>query len=131
MKKIILILIVIEIILPLVCFSKNNIISPPENFEDLKEIGVGGIREIAENIWNNIKGIWQNNVLPFYQKIVNWIKINIWSGIEKLFKKEIAERKPMIEKDFQIEKKEMKEDIKTELPKTFKSLWEKFKELIK
>lgn len=72
-----------------------------------------------------VKNIWQE-VKIFAQKPISWLK-TIWQRIVFFLDKEVEKRKPEIKEEFQKEKQEMKEDI----PKVTKSLWEKFKELIK
>ena len=63
---------------------------------------------------------WENNIWP---KIAGWFK----KEVEPRVKQEYEKRKPMLEQEFQKEK----EELKQELPKVSKSLWERFKELIK
>ena len=133
-KIIINFLIILYLILPSVNFAQTQPIKAPETLEELKEIKL--------NLEAILKKIWKEEVVPVFQKIWNFIK-KLWNSyilpnIKKLWQKittpfieEIERRKPKIEKEFQKEKQEMKEEIKTELPKIGKSLWQKFKELIK
>lgn len=74
-------------------------------------------------MFNIFSGWWDSYIVP-------WLK-NIWYKISVPFKKEAERRKPLIEEEFEKEKTQMKEEIKTEIPKTTKSLWERFKELLK
>ncbi|MFH1509997.1 MAG: hypothetical protein ABID67_02570, partial [Candidatus Nealsonbacteria bacterium] len=77
------------------------------------------------------KNIWTNEMLPVWGKMYDWFKDHLWSIFSDWFKKEVEpeiERiKPNIEEEFEKEKVEVKE----ELPKVGKSLWNKFKEIIK
>lgn len=117
-KKIIPVLVIIGIFLPNLAFFQVKPISPPQTLEEAKEIGIKAEKEIKLNFAGILKKIW------------NFVK-KLWQKITTPFKKEFERRKPIIEEEFKKEKQEMKEEIKTELPKTGKSLWERFKELIK
>jgi len=134
-KKLTVILVISGVLLPSFSFAQ---VSPeiriPETLEELKIAGLKALKLLPEflksiwqeflgtcqKIWNWYKKIWNSYIYPFFH--------NIW---QKTLGKEIKERKPIIEEEFKKEKKEMREEIKTELPKTAKSLWEKFKELIR
>ena len=102
-------------------------IEAPENLEEAKEMGEKALKEAQKQLPGIVEKIWEEEVLPVWQKMWEWFKNNIWLKIEVLFQKEAQKRKPIIEEEFQKEKEELKE----ELPETTKSLWEKFKELIK
>lgn len=105
-----------------------------------------GAKKWLENIWElikeklpgTLKKIWNEEILPVWQKMGDRAKNiwnsylyprleNIWQKIKSVFGEEIEERKPIIEKEFEKEKEEMKGDA----PKVGKSLWERFKELIR
>ncbi len=102
----------------------------PGTFEEIKDAGLKALGFIPEllkgiwdgfsgfclKVWNFFKNIWNSYIFPFLD--------NLW---RKTIGKEIKERKPVIEEEFQKEKQEMKK----ELPAVGKSLWERFKELIK
>jgi len=81
----------------------------------------------ALRVWGKVfdvfSWLWNSYISP-------WLK-NIWYKISVPFKKEVERRKPLIEEEFEKEKIEMKEEIKTETSKTGKSLWERFKELLR
>jgi len=107
----------------------------PETVEEVKALGEKALEVGKKELPGVLGTIWKEEILPIWQKMYNWFKINVWPKIESWFKKEveprakeeIEKRKPAIEEEFQKEKEELKE----ELPKVGKSLWEKFKELIK
>jgi len=108
----------------------------PENLSDVKQIGERAREAIKTEMPGTLKQIWEEQVLPIWQKMYQWFKGNIWdpyllpfykNQVEPRFQQELEKRKPIIEEEFQKEK----EQLKTELPVTLKSLWEKFKELIK
>jgi hypothetical protein len=121
------VLIVFSLILPQVTFGQTEPISPPETFEKAKEMGERALKTIPKELPGILKKIWKVEVLSVWQKMYHWFLSNIWSKIKIWFKKEIEKRKPVIKEEFQKEK----EELKKEAPKMGKSLWEKFKELIK
>lgn len=127
MKNIITILVLLGFILPIFSFAQWE--KPPLNITETPEKVLEVIKTALPGI---IKQIWQEEVLPIWQKMWNWVKTNIWERYFKLFfQKEIEKRKPTIREEFEKEKQETKESAKTEVPQALKSLWEKFKELIK
>lgn len=68
---------------------------------------------------NWLKELWYKYLYPWLQ--------NIWQKIYSFLSREVEQRKPEVEQEFKKETQEMKEEI----PKTGKSLWQRFKELIK
>ena len=69
-------------------------------------------------IFSWAKGFW-NSYLS------NWLKF-IWEKIVSILGKEVEHRRPGIEQEFKKETEEMKQDI----PKTTKSLWQRLKDLL-
>lgn len=136
MKKILIIIILWGILSPNFSFAQApQITGPPETIDQLKNIGEKTIPTIIKELPNILKNIWQKEMMPIFQTIWNWLKNNIWDpyigyrlqniwqDIQNIFEK----RKPDVEKEFQKEKQE----IKTELPGTLKSLWETIKNFIR
>jgi len=134
LKNKIIFLLIVGLILPSFSFVQGQAITPPENLDELKQIGqriLSAFPKIPEILFK----IWKEEVLPIWYKMYNWFITNIWSKIEDwfrnkilpLFKKEVEKRKPIIEEEFKQEKKE----VEKELPGVTKSFWERFKELIK
>ena len=128
----VLILAIAGLLLSNFSFAQENVKSP-ETVEEAKTIGekiLKGIPDAFQNVWQEALKFWQkmadtlSNWWNSY--IFPWLQ-NIWQKLLSLFGKEVEKRKPIIEEEFQKEKEEMKEEI----PKTGKSLWERFKELIK
>ncbi len=132
-KKLVIIFIILGIILPIVAFTQAQTpIKAPETMEEAKEFGQKTLEVGKKELPGIIEKIWREEVLPIWQKMGDWFKKNIWEPyIKPFFRKEIEKRKPVIKEEFQKEKEEMKESVKKEVPKVGKSLWEKFKELIK
>lgn len=138
--RILIILIIFSLILPSFTFLKAQPISPPGTLEEAREIGERTLEKIIKELPGILQKIWKEEALPVWQKMRNFFMVNIWSKIKSWFKKEveprakeeIEKRKPVIKEEFQKEKEELKKEIKGEvIPKATKSLWEKFKELIK
>lgn len=130
MKKLIVISIFCGLLLPNFSFAQP--IQPPENLEEAKELGQKALETGQKELPSILEKIWQGEVLPFWQKMWDWFQKNIWQPyIEPPLKTEIEKRKPVIEEEFQKEKEETKESAKTEVVPALKSLWERFKELIK
>lgn len=134
MGKIITTLILVGFLLTSFSFAQQPI-TPPETFEEAKEIGEKTIQVTKKELPGILEKIWKEEVWPIWQKMWDWFKINIWQKIDNWFKKEVKPRakeeienkKAVIKEEFKKEKEELKE----ELPKVGKSLWEKLKELIK
>jgi hypothetical protein len=145
MKKTIAILIILGLFLPVLSFSQENPIQPPETMlaetssnlapranlprsaEEAKEMGKKALEVGEKQLPNILQRIWQEDVLPIWQRMFNWFKIYIWDKVWPWAEEKIEERKPIIEEEFEKEKEELKE----EAPEIGKSLWEKFKELLK
>ncbi len=134
-KKIISILIISGLLLPIFSFAQNQEFKQPETPEEVKALGEKALEVGKKELPGVLEGIWKEEILPIWQKMYDWFKTNIWPTIESWFKKEIEprvkeeteKRKPIIEEEFKKEKEEAKEEV----PEVTKSLWEKFKELIK
>jgi len=104
----------------------------PEGLDDFKKIGERFLDVVRKDLPGIITGIWKKEVLPFWQKMGDWFKENIFDPyINPFFKKEIEPRGPVIEEEFEKEKEELKEDIKTEMPEAGRSIWERIQDLIK
>lgn len=71
---------------------------------------------------NWLKDIWYKYILPWLQ--------NIWQQICSFLGKEVEKRKPKVEQEFKKETQELKQEIQEQAPKTFKSLWQRLKEVI-
>jgi len=139
-KKLIIISILSGLLLPNFSFAPTpNLvwgfaqpIEPPETLEEAKELGEKVLETGQKELPGILERIWQEEVLPFWQKMWDWFQVHIWQPyIEPPIKKEIEKRKPIIKEEFQKEKEETKESAKTEVVPAFKSLWERFMELIK
>jgi hypothetical protein len=86
--------------------------------------------QTAWALWQKIYGGLWGLVEPFWQKFLSWL-LQVIESVKDFLLGEFYKRKPGVEDEFEKEKEEMKEDIKKEAPKTGKTLWEKFRDLIK
>ena len=136
------------LVLPNFCFSQatNTAVQIPEDFEEAKGFGMKIIKSLpdatkgawqeAKEIWqktwvkwwhNDIKPwfqtIWQQKIKPFADKIINKVK--------GLLGREIEKRTPILQEEFEKEKQELRQELKQELPGVSKTLWERFKEIIR
>lgn len=134
-RIIVIISLIFGLVLPFLTIAQENSVSPPENIEEIQTLGEKAAQVTGKELPGNLENIWNEEVLPMWQKMYDWFLANIWSKVDNWFKdvfkpllKEEAEkRKPIIEEEFQKEKGE----VKAELPQVTKSLWERFKDLIK
>ncbi len=97
----------------------------PDNIEEAE----GLLYKIVRGIPGGLKSAWGEAVNIFY-KLWNWIKSKfgfIGEGAWEILGREVEKKKPVIKEEFQKELDEMKEDV----PKTTKSLWERLKDLIR
>jgi len=70
---------------------------------------------ILRSMWDWAQGPWENYIKPKVQELFNWLL--------GFLGKEIEERAPLIEEEFQKEKDEMRGDIPG-VWERFKNLWE-------
>lgn len=148
------------LILPYLCFSQPQM-KTPENLDEVKtqtkefliqtEKNLGGeivktwndkFMPLWRKMWEKTKDLWLSYIQPkgesIFVQIENFIFPKIQTAKEQLFKllgKEIEQRKPLIEEEFQKEKEELSQEIKEKTSGITESfwgkLWERFKELIK
>ena len=91
-----------------------------------KTIGIGDLKSFSgafQGIWQGAVGVWNKifeGVKNFWNKHIKPFFINLWN-------KEIKIKRPEIKEELEKEK----EEIKTEIPKASKTIWGKFKDLIK
>ncbi|MFH1894625.1 MAG: hypothetical protein ABH813_01860 [Patescibacteria group bacterium] len=130
---------ILNLFAPVLCLGQMQLLNQPQDLNEAKQVGKKALEVGKKDIPGLIEKIWQDEVLPVWQKMFDWARVhiwenwldselnNLWQKVVKIFKEEADQRKPVIEEKFQKEKQELKE----EAPQVGKSLWEKFKELIK
>ena len=138
--KFVTILILVGLILPSFSFAQEKPLSQPESLKEAKEMGKKILDSAFKELPGILKRIWKEEVLPVWKKMSDWFLASTWPKIKSFFKKEIEpktkkeieKRKPVIKEEFKKEKEELKKEVKEKIiSKSLKSLWEKFKELIK
>ena len=124
---------------PQVCFAQNQQIQSPETLGEAKEMGENFAGEAKEKLPGILERIWKEEAVPVWSKMwdwtKNWWKGTVWPWVSSIFQEkikppleeEIEKRKPIIKEEFEKEKQEFKK----EAPEVGKSLWERFKEIIK
>ena len=93
----------------------------PETLEEARTLGERILRGLPEAM----KKPW-HEALVFWRRMLDWFK-NIWYAINSFLGREVEKRKPEVKEELEKEKQEIKEEI----PRAGKSLWQRFKELIK
>lgn len=142
MKKIRIIFVSILILnfaAPLSVFCHAQALDQPENLEEVKNLGEKALEAAREKGPDSIRNIWDNEVIPVWKKMFIWAKEsiwdnhlavwlkNIWNSVTGILRGEVEQRRTTVGEEFQKEKQE----IKQEAPAVGKTIWEKFKELIK
>lgn len=144
--RIIIILSIASLILPGFVFGQTTMqaIEAPETIEMAKAFAI----KILWMLPDAIKGVWDNEAMPLWRNMwgkaqdfwynsarskieprFQWVSGQteaLWSKFLELLGKEVEKRKPELKEEFQKEKEEMR----AELPKVGRSLWERLKELL-
>jgi hypothetical protein len=134
MKKILITFLIISALIGPYCFSNASAVSePPQNQQ-----GVGTvIGKILNGFPAVLRTIWQE-ALSIWGKMFSWVKnfwnsyiapwlTNIYDKVKNFLAGEVEKRKPEAQQEFEKDKQEMKQEV----PQVTRSLWERFKELIK
>ncbi len=109
-------------------FAQNQgILLPPKDINEAKGIGEKALKVFQKDLPSILEKSFKTEDLLVWKKMWGWLDVNIWFKIWPKGKSEIEKRRAIIKEEFKKEKKE----LKTELPQVKKSLWERFKELIK
>ena len=122
MKKIVVISLMAGLFLPLMVQGGE----PPQNLEEAKGFSLAIIKDLP----GAIKRVWQEEVLPLWKKMWDWVKAQLqkvwgwfkaqlqklWNWVLRLLGREVERVKSSA--------KEKQEEIQ-------KSLWQKFKDLFK
>ena len=112
-----------------ISIAQAKVAQMPNTIEEAKEMGKGFLPIMPgflKNLWQEAVGVgkW------FFEKVFGIWNKYIFPNLDKYFLQKIEKRAPVIKEEFQKEKTEMKGEIKNEVPKTGKSIWQKFKEVI-
>jgi len=113
-------------------------VEAPGTIEEAKEITHEAIDVVEKELPEILERMWREEVIPVWRNMWKWLSNvwnmyieprieTLWQRIQEILGKEIEKRKPIIEEETT---KEV-EEIKKELPEVGKSLWKRFRELIK
>jgi len=97
----------------------------PKDLEEIQEFGEGMLEASKEQLPDIIKRLWNEDVMPLWQKMYDWFDLNIGSKFKEVFDEEVEKRRPVVEQEYEKEKEEVKE----ELPIVTQNLWERLLEL--
>ena len=106
--------------------AQNQAITPPKNFQEVKERGGNFLEAAKEKLPTIMEDVWKNQIVPFWKKIDAWTKNNILSKMEHHYQKINSGAREKIKKQGPI----VKEGLEKKLPKSGESFWEKFKVFI-
>jgi len=137
MRTILISFVIFNLALSGFCIAQDNGFEAPESFEEAQQMGEKVLDVGKKELPGIVKNIWNENVLPVWQKMYDWFYTNIWSKIKNLFgsriEKEIETRKEIFEEEFEQEKKEVKKEAPglfnyirkfiRDIVKKFKILW--------
>lgn len=110
----------------------------PKTLEEVKEMSYQAFDVAEKEMPGILEQIWREEVIPTWRGMWQWLK-NIWNihimprvealwqAIKELLGKEVEKRKTIIEEELQKEA----EEIRREAPEVGRSLWERFRELIR
>lgn len=110
----------VVLLLPNFSFAQEEFgAATPQTVGEAKDF----ITTILAKLPEAVKRIWQEEALPLWQRMWEWLKPFIepwWNKALSLLNREAEKRKTDIEKEFRKEKQEMQND-----------LWQRFRDLIK
>lgn len=114
------VLLMIGLALPWAAAAQEQLGSAPQTVEEAK----GFAMQVLSRLPEAIKRIWEGEALPVWRGMWDWFT-GFWQNsigpiVGPWLNKEIKQRKPEIEQQFQEEKEEMQED-----------LWQRFKDLLR
>ena len=119
------------------------ILEVPDTLEGVKEGTEKVGKEVAKVLPNIIQTIWQNEILPVWQNMLNWTNEILWQKYalpiiqqigdraKTMLGQEVEKRKPIIEQELEQEKEELKKELKIQSARAGQSLWERFKALLR
>lgn len=107
---------------------------PPETIEEAKGLGLQFLKEIPQAI----QGVWESQAVPVFLGMWNWAKDiwnrhvfswlrGLWEQLLGIFGREIEQRSPFIQQQFEQEKQQLKQEIEESIPQEGRTLWEHIK----
>jgi len=137
-------IIFLSIIVPTFGFAQTDpIFRAPDTIEGAKE-GVLNIGDkVMEAIPRAIAKIWNEEVIPLWRRMGEWIKAEVWDKrvspalqtitdrAKELLGQEVEKRTPIIQQELEKEKEELQQELKGQVEKTGEGLWERFRALFR
>ena len=131
MKKVITILILFGFLAPLFSFAQQETMKLPANMEEAKEMGQGFLSIMPGFLKSSYQQAYDVGKWFYLKAVPLWNKY-VFPWLDKYVLQKVEKRRPIIEKEFKAESKEMEKEIKTEVPRArenVKSIWQRLKEL--
>ena len=125
-KNIIATFLIISIFMP----SLSLAFELPKDAEESQELLEKGLEVGKEELPGLVENIWTNEVVPIWGRMYNWFKNHIWPIFFDWFEKDIEPELERIRTNLEEEFDKEKTEVREELPKVGRSLWDKFKEII-
>jgi len=133
MKKTILIsFIIFNLVFSSFCLAQDALVDfeTPETFEQAQQLGEEALEIGKKQLPDIIRDVWNNNVLPVWQKMYDWAYTNIWLRIKDSLgsrvEEEIEIRKEIVDQEFEQEK----EEVKKELPGILNKIWKFIRDVV-
>ena len=105
--------------------TTTSIVQVPKNIDDAEALGwkiLSGFPDALKGIWQGAIEIWRN----IFRKIGNFWNSYIKPYIVNFWERDVEIKKPEVKQELEKEKQEMK----VEIPKAGKNIWNRFKDLI-
>lgn len=107
-----------------ILFNAGGVLAQaPETLDEAKQIGeqlIDDSPNILSSVWRELSQVFKT-IWGYLERIFGGIFRSVWNLLDN----EVEKRKPEAQEEFQKEIQEMKEDI----PKTTKTIWERLKDL--
>jgi hypothetical protein len=127
MRKTIIAISIVSLMIPFVALGQ---IKAPESTDQAKEM-IGNLWDQGkQQMPQNLKNSWNNDVLPVWQQMYGWFKANIWPKAKGALEKQ----NPNLKQDYETEKGELEQEVKERIPgikEDFKNIKDKIKDLLK
>lgn len=127
MKKAIIVISIVSLMLPLVALGQ---IKAPESTEQAKDMLSNLWTQGKQQMPQNLKNSWNEDVLPVWQQMYGWFKVNILPKAKGALEKQ----NPNLKQDYEAEKGELEQEVKERIPgikEDLKNLKDKIKDLLK
>ena len=137
-------ILLLSIVLPTFGLAQTDpVFRAPDTIEGAKE-GVLNIGDkVMEAIPRAIAKIWNEEVIPLWRRMGEWIKTEVWNKrispalqtitdrVKELLGQEVEKRTPIIKQELKKEKEELQQELKGGAQGTATGLWERFRALFR